>query len=314
MLAWVNWTLIFASSWNIEMNSSSSAMLGRMRLIATRRSKPPAPKTFPRQTSAMPPMLIRSSSRYRPKGIGCFFSEGLVKEGRIRKETAARKPSDRASGGSTRRGCAPSPQRTRAAPRGSLSLESRRPLLEERDHALLEILGGQEPELASYLFLQRLVEGGVARCIDGGLHGAMNQRWPRGEVPGEVAGRRHELLGREDAVGEADPVRLGGVDHLPGEHQLQRPAETDEPGEHPGAAAVWHEAPLDEDLPEAGPVGHEAQVAGQREVAPEARRRAVHHREGRQRAGANGPDEAVEVGPHPRLDVLGVHALLGGDP
>jgi hypothetical protein len=29
----------------------------------------------------MPPMLIRSSSRYRPKGIGCFFGEGLVKVG-----------------------------------------------------------------------------------------------------------------------------------------------------------------------------------------------------------------------------------------
>jgi hypothetical protein len=28
-------------------------------------------------------MLIRSSSRYRPKGIGCFFGEGLVKGGRV---------------------------------------------------------------------------------------------------------------------------------------------------------------------------------------------------------------------------------------
>ena len=79
MLACVSWTQIFASSLNIEMNSSSSAMLGRIRLIATSRSKPPAPKIFPRQTSAMPPMLTRSSRRYRPKTIGCFRGVGMVK-------------------------------------------------------------------------------------------------------------------------------------------------------------------------------------------------------------------------------------------
>ena len=51
--------------------------------MATSRSKPPAPNVFPRHTSAMPPMLMRSSSRYFPKGIGCFFGEGLVKGGRV---------------------------------------------------------------------------------------------------------------------------------------------------------------------------------------------------------------------------------------
>ena len=79
MLACVSWTLIFASSWNMEMNSSSSAMLGRIRFTATSRSKPPAPKTLPRHTSAIPPMLTRSSSRYRPKTIGCFRGVGMVK-------------------------------------------------------------------------------------------------------------------------------------------------------------------------------------------------------------------------------------------
>src|SRR5881275_911940 len=68
MFAWASWTLIFASSMNIEMNSSSSAMFGRMRLMATSRSKPPAPNVFPRHTSAMPPMLMRSRRRYFPNG------------------------------------------------------------------------------------------------------------------------------------------------------------------------------------------------------------------------------------------------------
>ena len=35
MFAWFSWTAIFASSMNIVMNSSSSAMFGRMRLTAT---------------------------------------------------------------------------------------------------------------------------------------------------------------------------------------------------------------------------------------------------------------------------------------
>ena len=55
-------TAIFASSMNIVMNSSSSAMFGRMRLTATSRSKPSTPNAFARKTSAMPPTLMRSVS------------------------------------------------------------------------------------------------------------------------------------------------------------------------------------------------------------------------------------------------------------
>ena len=60
MFAWFSWTAIFASSMNIVMNSSSSAMFGRMRLTATRRSKPSTPNALALNTSAMPPTLIRS--------------------------------------------------------------------------------------------------------------------------------------------------------------------------------------------------------------------------------------------------------------
>ena len=60
MLAWLSWTESLASSMNMRMNSLSSAMLGRMRLTATRRSKPSTPNALARNTSAIPPMLIRS--------------------------------------------------------------------------------------------------------------------------------------------------------------------------------------------------------------------------------------------------------------
>ena len=51
---------ILASSMNIWMNSLSSAMFGRMRLTARRRSKPSTPKALALNTSAMPPTLTRS--------------------------------------------------------------------------------------------------------------------------------------------------------------------------------------------------------------------------------------------------------------
>ena len=76
MFACFSWTAIFASSMNIVMNSSSSAMFGRMRLIARSRSKPSTPKAFALKTSAMPPTLMRSSRRYLPKGMG-FFSAAM---------------------------------------------------------------------------------------------------------------------------------------------------------------------------------------------------------------------------------------------
>jgi len=72
MFAWFSCTASFASSMNIRMKSLSSAMLGRMRLTATSRSKPSTPNALERNTSAMPPMLIRSSRTYLPKGVGFF--------------------------------------------------------------------------------------------------------------------------------------------------------------------------------------------------------------------------------------------------
>ena len=62
---------------NIVMNSSSSAMVGRILLIARMRSKPSTPKALAMNTSAMPPTLMRSRSRYLPKTVG-FFIAGIA--------------------------------------------------------------------------------------------------------------------------------------------------------------------------------------------------------------------------------------------
>src|SRR6266540_2755258 len=72
MFACWSCTAIFASSMNIVMNSSSSAMLGRMRFTASNRSNPSTPKVLALKTSAMPPTFIRSRRTYLPNGCGFF--------------------------------------------------------------------------------------------------------------------------------------------------------------------------------------------------------------------------------------------------
>ena len=59
-----------ASSMNILMKSSSSMMLGRIRLSARIRWKPCTPKALALKTSAIPPTLIRSRRRYFPNATG----------------------------------------------------------------------------------------------------------------------------------------------------------------------------------------------------------------------------------------------------
>src|SRR5262249_20219082 len=70
MLACDSCPAILASSMNISMKSPSSAIEGRIRLIAMIFSNPSTPKLFALNTSAIPPTLRRSSSRYFPKGWG----------------------------------------------------------------------------------------------------------------------------------------------------------------------------------------------------------------------------------------------------
>src|SRR5215831_10102674 len=53
------------------MNSWSSAIDGRMRLMARIFSNPSTPKDLALNTSAIPPTEMRSRSTYLPNGIGC---------------------------------------------------------------------------------------------------------------------------------------------------------------------------------------------------------------------------------------------------
>src|SRR5450755_4030890 len=64
---------------NILMKSRSSPIVGRIRLIAMIFSKPSTPYDLALKTSAMPPTLMRSSSRYFPNGTGCLTDHNLLR-------------------------------------------------------------------------------------------------------------------------------------------------------------------------------------------------------------------------------------------
>ena len=140
----------------------------------------------------------------------------------------------------------------------------------------------------------------------------MHHRRAGGEALGELPGLLLGLGRGHDAVEEADRLRRVGVDHVAGEHELERLAHADQARQGPGAAAVGHEPALDEDLAEAGALGADAQVAGERQIGAVADRGAVDQRHHRLLDAAHGADEPVEIFAHVLFDVVhGAHAAGG---
>jgi hypothetical protein len=88
-----------------------------------------------------------------------------------------------------------------------------------------------------------------------------------------AAGKHH--------VHQPDAERLRGVDQLAGQDQPHRLARTDHAREPLRAAAARDDPEVDLRLPQARGVRGDAQVAGQRQLAPAAEREAVDHRDHR---------------------------------
>ena len=88
------------------------------------------------------------------------------------------------------------------------------------------------------------------------------------QVPGcaKGAGGGEEVVGRDDAVNEADLQGLVAVDDAGGEHELERAREADRAREEVGAAVAGDEADLDEGRAELRAAGGEPEVAHAREV------------------------------------------------
>ena len=116
------------------------------------------------------------------------------------------------------------------------------------------------------------LEVDLEATVDGLLGGA--QRVGRAaDVAGEPGRRGGVDLGRgDDLVDEPDGERLGGAHDPAGEDEVLGLRRPDEAREALGAAGAGDDAEEDLGLAEPGVVGRDAEVAGERDLAPAAER------------------------------------------
>src|SRR6185503_3295482 len=112
---------------------------------------------------------------------------------------------------------------------GSLALELRGTLLEERAGSLGLVLAGADQAEQRCLEQQPLGQ----RQLVAGAHGLQREAQRQRAVGEHLAQQRLGLgqqpLARDHLVDEADAVRLGGVDHLARRQQLERAAAAHQP-------------------------------------------------------------------------------------
>ena len=170
----------------------------------------------------------------------------------------------------------------------SAPLELRVALLEEGVHSLGAVAAGGDQAEAGLL---ERVRGALIRVLAllqdplglGHGEGALGRdRLPRAHGGGE------QLLGREDAVREADAQGGLGVDRLARQHQLLGPGHADAAQQPAGSAEARDDSQVHLGLPEARLARGVDPVAGAGELAAAAERVAVHggdrrHRERLQR-------------------------------
>ena len=90
----------------------------------------------------------------------------------------------------------------------------------------------------------------------------------RGQLRGQLLGRRPRLAGRHHPVREPDRQRLVRLDRAAGEDQVQRPALPDQPRQPHGAAVDQRHAPAPAEHPEHRRRVRHPQVAPQRQLQP----------------------------------------------
>ena len=98
-------------------------------------------------------------------------------------------------------------------------------LVDERAEALDRLAALEQLldlfDLVAQSFIDRSVVGG----IDGAYHGQLSGCGGRGQLMGQLPGRRPARFpGFGEAVDQPDPERLVGFDLAPGEHDVQRAA------------------------------------------------------------------------------------------
>ena len=114
--------------------------------------------------------------------------------------------------------------------------------------------------------LERGGERRLGRGVENALGVADRDRRAGQQLGDERVGGLLELVGRRDAVDQADSLGLDAVDHPPGHDELLGAPEADDRGQPRGAAHVGDEADARLGHPDERVGGHDAQVAGQGEL------------------------------------------------
>ena len=148
----------------------------------------------------------------------------------------------------------------------SAAAERRGPLLDEGADAFLRVLGLGAHVLGEGLELEGRPEIRALAVVERALGQPDRDRRARRDLPRQLVDRGHQCLGWVHRAHEAEPERLGGVDHLPGEDQLAGLGHADQARQEVRPAPVHVKAALDERLAEARGGRGEPDVAAERDV------------------------------------------------
>src|SRR5690606_25798096 len=115
---------------------------------------------------------------------------------------------------------------------------------------------------------ERVVEGRVEAVVDR-LEGERERyRAVRDDLAEQLPRGAEEIRERDHAVDEPDPVGLFGVDHLAGQHHLERAPAADEAGQADSTAVAGDDPELHLGEAEARILTGDAEVAGECELEP----------------------------------------------
>src|SRR6266851_2182310 len=229
---------------------------------ATRRPRDAASRAAPAPVT--PPPMTSTSNR-----------SAASRSSTAPRSRASRAPLPAITNPQIRYGRRPGASTSSTWPRRDIAGEIRRALGDEgadafrrcavREQSLLQ------QRLAAEPLVRRQLEGGVDRPDD---------RQLRRQRGGHQFGRQGERLLDDIAVGEpvdqANGQRLGRRDLAGGQHDVQGPAPSHEPGQSLGAAGSGDEAELDLGQAEPPPGAAHPHRARHRELQPAAERQAVH--------------------------------------
>src|SRR5215470_17207610 len=159
--------------------------------------------------------------------------------------------------------------------------EDRRPLLEEGLHPLASVCGGEEVGEQLTFDGEAVGELEVGSAVDGLLGQADGERSLLRDPLQRGARVAQETPERHHVQDQADLLRLGGVDDVPGEDELLRPGTPEQAGQPLGPAEAGEDAQAHLRETKARILRGVDEVTGKGQLAPAAEREAIdrgHHR------------------------------------